>query len=134
VTDVPTTPRKPLTPRQRLALYEAHGGKCVLCGTKIMPGEKFIDEHIRPLALGGSNDLSNRGPAHERCAAEKTHGPTGDLARAAKAKRQKRAALGIKAQTKKIESAPFVPAPKQAKATKPLAKPSLNPRAMFRDV
>lgn len=131
--DVASTKRKPLTPRQKLAMYEAHGGRCILCSLKIMPGEKFVDEHIRPLALGGSNDMENRGPAHERCAADKTNGKAGDLARVAKAKRQKQAAHGMKAApAKPIESPGFTPAPKQLKASKPIEKLAALPRrAMF---
>lgn len=94
MTDVPTTPRKPLTPAQRLNLFEDHGGKCVLCGLKIRAGERWIDEHIRALGLGGTNDPENRGPAHEKCAEVKTHDE--DMPRIVKAKRIKRKHLGIK--------------------------------------
>lgn len=96
MTDVGTTKRKPLSPTQRLKLFEAHGGKCCICDKQIRAGERWIDEHQRALVLGGSNDLANRGPAHEACAHAKTHGPNGDIARGAKAKRQKMAVLGIK--------------------------------------
>ena len=93
-TDVGTTPRKPLTPTQRLKLFEDHKGICCLCSLKIKRGDAWIDEHIRPLGLGGSNDLSNRGPAHKLCAEVKTEQ---DMDRINKAKRQKQADLGIKA-------------------------------------
>jgi 5-methylcytosine-specific restriction endonuclease McrA len=91
--DVGTTQRKPLTPTQRLKLFEVHGGRCYRCGTKILG--MFIDEHIRPLALGGSNDLDNRAPVHPKCAEDKTRNE--DMPRIVKAKAQKRAAHGIKA-------------------------------------
>lgn len=91
--DLGTTPRKPLTPTQRLKMFEDHKGICALCGQKIEAGEKWIDEHLRALGLSGSNDLENRAPAHVACAAVKTKG---DIQRIAKAKRQKMSALGLK--------------------------------------
>lgn len=93
--DVGTTARKALTPTQRLKMFESHKGMCVLCGAKIHAGERWIDEHLAPLSQGGSNDLSNRGPAHEACADTKTFGKDGDLATAAKLKRIKMRHLGI---------------------------------------
>ena len=127
MTDVGTTPRKPLTPTQRLKLFEAHKGICVLCNKEIKSGEKWIDEHIRPLALGGSNDLENRRPVHVVCAAVKT---PNDLAAIAKAKRQKRAALGIKKETPKIKSRGFETNKKIPK----IQKNTLPPRLMFEDI
>jgi 5-methylcytosine-specific restriction protein A len=123
--DVSTTPRKPLTPRQRLKMFEAHAGLCVLCKGKITDAA-WIDEHVIPLNLGGSNDLSNRGPAHKVCADAKTHGKDGDIAKGAKAKRQKIAAVVGKAEpVKKIESKGFPAKPKRE------PKPTLPPRALF---
>lgn len=89
--DVSTTPRKPLTPSQRLALFERRGGRCCVCGEKIIGA--FIDEHWRPLGLGGSNDKTNRDVAHIDCAATKTKD---DMQRINKAKAQKKAAHGIR--------------------------------------
>jgi len=94
MTDVGTTPRKPLTPRQRLDMWERHKGICCICKQKIDgTRDRWIDEHIIPLALGGSNDLANRGPAHEACARDKTKD---DLRSIAKAKRAKQRHLGIR--------------------------------------
>lgn len=94
--DVGTTPRRPLTPTQRLKLFEAFQGRCVLCDRKIEAGEPWIDEHLRALGLGGTNAMDNRGPAHKVCADLKTHGQDGDIARIAKAKRQKMRHIGVK--------------------------------------
>ena len=127
MSDVGTTPRKPLTPTQRLKLFEAHKGICVLCGLKINPGEKFIDEHIRPLALGGTNDLENRRPVHVACAASKT---SNDLASIAKAKRQKRASLGIKKEGPKIQSRGFDRAEKHRSIDKTVL-PELPRRGLY---
>lgn len=77
------TPRKALTNRQRLQLLIANKGRCCICGQKIegyrerwddydLNSIPFVDEHIVPLWADGTNEFSNRGPAHERCAREKT--------------------------------------------------------------
>lgn len=67
-------PRKPLTSKQRLKLFLERKGICCICGHKIQTLKPWIDEHITPLWLGGSNDWSNRGVAHEWCARVKTSG------------------------------------------------------------
>ena len=88
-----TTPRKNLTPLQRLALLEAYGHRCALCARPIEPCEKWRDEHLRALGLGGTNDFGDRGPVHLRCAAEKD---VDDIARIKKAKRVKAVHVGAK--------------------------------------
>jgi 5-methylcytosine-specific restriction enzyme A len=95
--DVATTARKKLTPTQRLRIWERDKGVCCLCSEKIDGvREPWILEHVRALELGGADEPANMGPAHKACADAKTNGPTGDHARAAKAKRSKRASLGLK--------------------------------------
>lgn len=95
--DVGTTKRKPMTPRMRLKVWEAHKGVCALCGGKIDGvRERWIVEHLRALELGGEDIEANMAPAHETCALMKTGGTAGDHARAAKAKRVKGKHLGIK--------------------------------------
>ena len=128
--DVGTTKRKPLTPKQRLALFEAHKGICIVCKLKIND-PKWIDEHIRPLGQGGGNELANRAPAHIKCAEAKTNGKNGDNARTAKAKRQKvRAVIGKAAPKKKLEGPGFQPVEKASKS-KSLLGP---PRPMFEPI
>lgn len=91
-----TTPRKKFSAMAKLRIFEKHKGECVLCGGKIIPGSRWILEHLRPLGLGGTNDTSNLAPVHLACAAAKTNGKDGDNARSAKSKRSKAAALGIR--------------------------------------
>lgn len=119
--DVGTTPRKPLTPSQKLSLYESQRGICPLCDQAMHRGEKLIDEHMRPLGLGGSNDLGNRAIVHAICAAIKTNGPDGDLATGAKAKAQKRASLGFRAESR-LRSAPLPAGQPKRRATTPIPK------------
>lgn len=94
MTDLATTPRRKLSTRDRLAVFERAGGICVLCSRKIAAGERWIAEHIRALGLGGEDAPDNMAPAHEACARAKTNGRDGDLARIAKAKRVKAKHIG----------------------------------------
>lgn len=94
MTDVGTTPRRPMSPMRRLRIWEAHQGVCILCETKIDGvREKWIVEHKRALVLGGADDDANCGPAHETCRRVKDKA---DVADGARAKRRKAKALGIR--------------------------------------
>ena len=126
--DVSTTPRKKLTPTAKLKLFEKHKGVCFVCSQKITG--KFVVEHIRPLALGGSNEDSNLAPVHLVCSDVKTFGKEGDLARAAKAKRQKMAALSIGKDSPKLASRGFPKAEKQ-RAIDRGALPQLPRRSLY---
>jgi 5-methylcytosine-specific restriction protein A len=86
-----------MTPTRALRIWERDKGICCLCGHPIDGvRQKWIIEHKTALALGGKDEDANCGPAHKDCADEKTHGPDGDLAKAAEAKRVKRKHLGIR--------------------------------------
>ena len=67
-------PRKPLTPKQRAQLALDQKGLCGCgCGEKLDHArEGTIDEHILPLWLGGTNDLSNRAIWRTPCTRPKT--------------------------------------------------------------
>jgi 5-methylcytosine-specific restriction endonuclease McrA len=99
-----TTPRKPLTTKQRVELFKEHKGLCCICKGRINVGEKWIDEHINPLGLTGTNEMSNRGPAHVACAKGKTKG---DLSNIAKAKRVEAKHFGAKVKKHKWQSRSF---------------------------
>ncbi len=97
--------RKPLTRRQRVDAHDRTGGTCCVCQMPIAKGEPFIDEHIIPLALGGSNDNANRGMAHIPCAKIKTRR---DQNMISKAIRMRAKHLGIKKRGgRKIQSRGF---------------------------
>jgi 5-methylcytosine-specific restriction endonuclease McrA len=110
MSDVGTTERKRLTPSQRLKLFEKHKGTCALCGLEIK-GKRWVVEHMRPLGLGGTNEVDeNLRPVHEACAREKT---IEDVKAIARAKRIKMRAIGIETSGKKIQSRGFVKREKQ---------------------
>ena len=88
---VETPKRKPLTPWQLATLYLAQGGRCKKCKVKIQQG--FCeDDHIIPLACGGTNDIENRQLLCPPCHSIKTN--TKDKQTSAKIKRNQ----GIKGQ------------------------------------
>ncbi|HEV7436524.1 MAG TPA: HNH endonuclease [Pseudorhizobium sp.] len=92
--DVGTTKRKAMSPSRRLRIWEAHGGICCLCQTKIDGvREEWTVEHLRALGLGGEDDDKNCAPAHERCRRQKDKV---DAKAIAKAKRVKSRHLGLK--------------------------------------
>ncbi|WP_295228031.1 hypothetical protein [uncultured Brevundimonas sp.] len=85
--DRSTEKRVPLTPKQRAQLALDQNGRCGCgCGERLDHArEGTIDEHIVALALGGSNDLSNRAIWRKPCSAVKT---AKDMAFIARAKRR----------------------------------------------
>ncbi len=92
MTDVGTTPRKPMSPTRRLRIWEAHKGVCIVCRLKIMRPPWTV-EHVIPLGLGGADTDDNCGPAHEDCRREKDKA---DVRSIAKAKRIKARHIGIR--------------------------------------
>jgi hypothetical protein len=117
--DVGTTKRKAMTPTRVLRIWEAHQGQCITCGGQIDgTRDRWFVEHVRALELGGADTDANCGPAHWDCKVAKD---ADDHSRAAKAKRNKRAALGIRPPSQ-IKSAGFSPAPPQRRATAPIPK------------
>ena len=81
-----------MTQLQRAKLLETHNGICYRCNLPIDKSRKWIDEHVKALGLGGSNDLDNRRPVHWECAEIKTL--TEDMPAINKAKAQKAASVG----------------------------------------
>ena len=75
--------RRSWTPRRRLALFDAHKGRCHICGEKIDgTRERWDVEHLVPIALGGDDDEGNAAPAHERCHKIKTATDKAQIAKA----------------------------------------------------
>ena len=105
------TQRKPLTPAERRLILERQDHECPACKgplrTKI-DGQALlvpmIDEHIIPLGLGGSNDLSNRELRCVPCAREKTRVDRKAIAKAARIRRR---LTGMEPRKQKIRSRGF---------------------------
>lgn len=87
------TKRRSLSRLARVRIFDAAGGVCHLCKTKITVGERWDVEHVRALSLGGADDEANMRPAHVDCHRIKT---SEEAPRKAKADRQRAAHLGIK--------------------------------------
>lgn len=94
------TPRKRLTKAQRAEILERQHDNCAGCGASLIwltldngtiGYGPMIDEHILPVDLGGSNDLSNRELRCVPCARAKTRE---DRKRIDKARRLRRTEAG----------------------------------------
>lgn len=89
--------RRRISTKARVELFNAHKGRCHICSQKIAVGEAWDVEHVVPLALGGSDEVSNLSPAHRACHSPKTKDDVGQIA---KAKRQEARHLGAKAESR----------------------------------
>lgn len=123
--DVGTTPRKRLTTRDRLSIWETHKGICCICNVAIDGvREKWIVEHRRALELGGADTRDNMAPAHFHCAAVKTQN---DHSMAAEAKARKAIQINANAQNPRGF-------PKVAKPPRISRHPKLPPPRIYEDI
>lgn len=74
--------RRKRTALQRAAIFEAHGGRCHICGGKIGVGEAWQLDHIVAYNLTRDDSDENLSPAHVKCHREKTRQDTADAAKA----------------------------------------------------
>ena len=67
--------RKTLTRREFGFLLIEQDGRCPKCGVRLdfTKPRQVVDEHLRPLREGGSNELHNRQLWCASCASHKTH-------------------------------------------------------------
>ncbi|AZO77522.1 MULTISPECIES: hypothetical protein [unclassified Bosea (in: a-proteobacteria)] len=119
--DVGTTTRLRMTGTRALRAWERTKGVCVNCelpidGTK----DDWFVEHVRALELGGADEDENLGPSHLACKPAKD---AADHAAAGKAKRNKRAELGIRPPSR-LRGPGFRKYPRQHTATRKLQKPA----------
>lgn len=95
--DVPTTPRRKLSDRERLAVWEKCGGRCFgPCKRKLSPGDLWQADHPRALGLGGDDNPDLLVVLCEWCYPTKNKD---DVRRIAKAKRSKIRHVGAKAKS-----------------------------------
>lgn len=67
VTVAPPKPvRKTLTPKQRYAVLERDGFRCVACGATASEARLHVD-HIKPVAAGGTNAMGNLQTLCQKC-------------------------------------------------------------------
>jgi hypothetical protein len=95
---------------------------CESCGIELKPGN-IEYEHLLSDGLGGEPTLQNCGVwCRSSCSKKKTH--TEDNPRMAKADRVLKAAYGLQASRKKIQSAGFRKAAPQRTASRPIERPT----------
>ena len=87
-------PRARLSTKARVELFARHNGVCHLCSGRIQAGEGWEVSHPNPLAAGGSDDDSNRAPAHAKC--HRAHTARVDAPLIAKVRRQHAAHIGAR--------------------------------------
>lgn len=87
--------RRSISTKERVRLFELHGGICHFCEGKIHVGEAWDVSHVIPLAIGGEDDDVNRMPAHRKC--HRAHTAAIDAPRIAKSKRVRAKHIGAKA-------------------------------------
>ena len=110
---VEATPRKRLTRAERVAILKRQEHRCAgPCEASLIWSwveerpvyGPMIDEHIVPLELGGSNELSNRELRCIDCAKEKTRADRKVIAKVARIRRR---LAGEERQKQKIRSRGF---------------------------
>ena len=119
--------RKPLSKKQRAELLLLQNGYCGCgCGVKVNhPVEGSIDEHMRPLGLQGSNDLTNRQIWRKPCSDAKTYKidlPTIRKAQAQAGERGSQTHRRENAGGSKLQGRPFQKGVKRAWGSRPFPK------------
>lgn len=76
------TPDSAIPPRVRLRVFQRQGGICALSGHKIMPGDQWDVDHIKPLSMGGLHAEPNLQAVWRPAHREKTSAEAGDRAKA----------------------------------------------------
>lgn len=89
--------RRRLSTSARVALFEAAGGRCHICGGRIAVGDAWDADHVIPLAMGGEDGGDNLAPAHRACHRGAGSKTSEDVAAIAKAKRVRAKHLGAAA-------------------------------------
>lgn len=82
-------PRGSMTTKQKLEVMIAHG-HCYICGLKLTSLEDTEFDHVKPLALGGSDELANKAPAHRACHKAKTATDIGIIRKADRQRKRHR--------------------------------------------
>lgn len=84
--------------RVRLRVFDRHNGVCHISGRKIMAGDSWQCDHIKPLIAGGEHRESNLAPALTEPHKGKTKV---EVAEKSRVSRKRKSFLGIK-KTRKI--------------------------------
>lgn len=57
---------KKLSKEERMSIYKICNGRCAYCGCKIEYKDMQVD-HVKPLRIGGTDEMSNMLPACRSC-------------------------------------------------------------------
>ena len=87
-------PRRRISTKERIAIFERENGTCHFCNMKVSAGEEWDVSHEIPLEMGGEDGGANLRVAHRSC--HRRHTSTVDIPRIAKTRRMKATHLGVK--------------------------------------
>ena len=87
-----STPDAAIPPRVRVRVFERFGGKCALTGRKLLIGDDWDVDHIKPLHLGGLHREDNLQPVLRSAHREKSKA---EVSAKGKADRIRQKHLGI---------------------------------------
>lgn len=90
--------------KERAQIFLAGNGRCHWCGDKILAGERWQGDHVRPLCFDGADVIANMLPIHVRCHKRKSAGEVKALAKAYRIINKR---LGVGRRKRKIPSRPF---------------------------
>lgn len=82
------TPDSKVPDTVRDRVFMRAGGRCYLSSRKIMPGDKWELEHVKPLSMGGEHRERNLRPALVAAHREKTKAEAADRAKADRIRRK----------------------------------------------
>lgn len=83
-----SSPDAKVPARVRDRVFMRAKGACYLSGRKIMPGDEWHMEHVKPLSMGGEHRESNLRPALAAPHREKTSAEAADRAKADRIRRK----------------------------------------------
>ena len=66
------TKRRTFSAKERLDYFLKANGCCAQCSLNISPGKRWDIDHVIPLSLGGSNDMTNLQVLCQTCHSQKT--------------------------------------------------------------
>lgn len=102
--------RKTISSKERLRIFNLHGGICHFCSGKIKVNEEWEVSHVIEFRLTQDDSDENRKPAHKKCHRDYTYTEGNPML--AKVERLRLKNMGIRPQpTRKLQSRGF---PKRA--------------------
>ena len=117
-----TRSRRRLTAREKAQILAAQNNRCTICGDKLRDPIEW--DHIRALALLGTDSTDNIQAVHAACHQTKTRGDMKAIAKARRLERFMETGRHRNRKSKPIRSRGFRKSPPQNTATRRINKPA----------